>query len=199
MACPTCSTGGVRPQRGPGDRGTGRRAQHPRLLDQRRRRGPGPLTDERGPGRPGPADHHRAGRVPVERCRRRGAGVRAGADRWPRLDDRNRRLHARRGDRLAGSSLRADVRQPDRRPTSSPRTDSTCTSARTSTRSCCGPCAAAVATSASSPRSSSGRTRLGPRSSPASSSTGAKTRRRCSAVSARRRRAHPTNCPWRST
>ena len=46
---------GVRPQRGPGARRPGRRAQHPRLLDQRRRHRARPVADERGPGRPGPA------------------------------------------------------------------------------------------------------------------------------------------------
>ena len=52
------------------------------------------------------------GRRDLARARSRNAGVRAGADRGPHLDDRHRRLHARRRDRLAHAQARPDLRQP---------------------------------------------------------------------------------------
>ena len=108
------SRGRFRPQRGAPAGSARRRAQHPRLLHHRRRRGPRPVPDEGHPGRPGSAPGRRAGRLPVERPRPRNAGVRARADRRAGVDDRNRRVHPRRRYRLAPPSLRPDLRQPGR-------------------------------------------------------------------------------------
>ena len=127
-------------------------SQHRRLLDQQRRGGPRPVTDEGHQGRPGHSPCRRTARAHLGRVRPRDPGVRAGGDRRPGVEHGDRRIHSRRRDRVAVARVRHDLRQPAvgrpghrRRPARAPPTS-------TSTPTCSGRCAAAAATSVSSPR-----------------------------------------------
>ena len=104
--------GGIRAQRRAGAGRARRGPQHRRLLHQRRRRRPRPLTDEGHPGRPDHPPGRRAGRAHLGRVRPRDPGVRPGRHRRPRLDHRHRRVHPRRRDRLAAARVRPHLRQP---------------------------------------------------------------------------------------
>ena len=82
------------------------------------------------------------------RRRPRDPGPRPRHDRRPHLDDRRRRLHARRRDRLADAQARARLRQPRRRRRRHRRRPARPRRARARTPSSSGGSAAAAATSA---------------------------------------------------
>ena len=161
----------LRPQQPPHHRRSRRRPQRRRVLDLRRRHGDRSVADEERAGRPRCSPRNGRRRRRVGGRRPRNAGVRPRNDRRSRLVHRSRRLHARRGDRVADAAVRPRMRQPRREPTSSPRTAASSMQARRRTPICCGACAEAEGTSASSHSSSSHCTRWGRWSTPARSST----------------------------
>ena len=92
--------------------GPRRRPQRAGLRHERRRRRDRPLADERRPRRPADADGARRGRLHLGRLQPRDVPVRPGDDRRDHLDDRHRRAHARRRDRLPLRGLGLSLRQP---------------------------------------------------------------------------------------